>query len=97
MNLFRQYTIVGGMPQAVETYVKTKNLIKTDSVKRGIVSLYRQDVRKYAKNCKHVEAIFDNISASLSEKDMKFSPRVMRKKSVTRNYENDFPGWTTSW
>lgn len=90
MNLFRQYMLVGGMPQAVETYVNTKDFVKTDSIKRDIIDLYREDVGKFAKNRKHVQAIFDNIPAGLSRKDKKFSPGSVKKDSATRDYDDDF-------
>lgn len=43
---FRQYMLVGGMPQAVDTYLTTKNLAATDAVKREILELYADDFRK---------------------------------------------------
>lgn len=45
MDYFRQYLIVGGMPQAVEEYVKTKNFEAVDAVKRMILHLYRDDIQ----------------------------------------------------
>ena len=49
MDLFRQYMIVGGMPQAVLAYVETHNFEKVDYVKRQILKLYRNDIKKYAE------------------------------------------------
>lgn len=43
---FRKYMLVGGMPQAVDTYLTTKNLAATDAVKREILELYADDFRK---------------------------------------------------
>ena len=42
MNDFRQYLLVGGMPQAVDEYVKTKDFAKVDLVKKNILNLYRK-------------------------------------------------------
>ncbi len=50
MDYFRQYMIVGGMPQAVQTYVDTHDFDKVDEKKRDILNLYRNDIRKYADN-----------------------------------------------
>ena len=50
MDYFRQYLIVGGMPQAVSKYVETRDFEKVDEVKRDILALYRNDIHKYADN-----------------------------------------------
>ena len=49
MDYFRQYMIVGGMPQAVERYVETKDFERVDRVKRDILELYRADIVKHAQ------------------------------------------------
>ena len=48
MDFFRQYMIVGGMPQAVLAFTETRNFEETDIVKRDILALYRADIEKYA-------------------------------------------------
>ena len=50
MNYLRQYIIVGGMPQAVDTFIKTNNFDKVDKAKRRILNLYRDDIHKHADN-----------------------------------------------
>jgi len=42
--------IVGGMPQAVEMYANTRDFEKVDKIKRNILNLYREDIRKYAED-----------------------------------------------
>ena len=70
MTLFRQYIIVGGMPQAINTYIDTKNYERVDETKRDILSLYRQDIAKHARGYKRkVESIFDEIPEQLSKHD----------------------------
>ena len=46
MRDFRLYMLVGGMPQAVVTYIETKNLAKVDHTKRNIIKLYEKDFNK---------------------------------------------------
>ena len=46
MRDFRLYMLVGGMPQAIDAYLKDKNLSFVDSVKRSIIELYEDDFRK---------------------------------------------------
>ena len=59
MDYFRQYLIVGGMPQAVEAYVSERDF---DRVKRDILELYRADIVKHAEGYEmKVEQIFDDI------------------------------------
>ena len=73
MNDFRQYILVGGMPQAVLEYIQTKDFELVDMVKRRIIKLYRDDVSKFAEGYKDkVFAIFDGIPSQLSKKEKKF-------------------------
>lgn len=46
---FRHYLIVGGMPQAVLEYIATGDFMRTDTVKRDILALYKADIEKYAE------------------------------------------------
>ena len=70
MDYFRQYMIVGGMPQAVARYVETRDFDSIDRVKRAILELYRADIVKHAAGYEiKVEQIFDNIPAQLQKHD----------------------------
>jgi predicted AAA+ superfamily ATPase len=66
MRDFRLYMIVGGMPQAVETYIKTNNLAQVDMVKRDILALYEVDFNKI-DDYEKASAMFDAIPAQLSK------------------------------
>ena len=48
MKRFREYLIVGGMPQAVDVYRKTGDFSKVDRTKRTILKLYGDDISKFA-------------------------------------------------
>lgn len=73
MDLFRQYLIVGGMPQAVSAYQKTKDFDEVDRVKRRILNLYRDDIQKHAEGYElKVEAIFDEIPSQLKNQNRHF-------------------------
>lgn len=61
---FRLYMLVGGMPQAVESYIETNDFSVVDRVKRDILSLYEDDFRKIDPTGK-ISAIFDSIPAQL--------------------------------
>ena len=91
MTLFRQYIIVGGMPQAVQTYLDTKNFEETDMIKRDILTLYRQDIVKHAKGYERkVEAIFDEIPEQLSKHEKKFVLSSLGNGTKFRDYESSF-------
>ena len=57
MDYFKQYLIVGGMPQAVETYIKTKSFKEVDLIKRDILNLYKDDIVKYLQHSFLLEMI----------------------------------------
>lgn len=91
MNDFRQYMLVGGMPQSVIEYAESKNFEKVDKAKKGILTLYRQDITKYANEYKaKVLAIFDEIPSQLSKKEKKFSISSLESTAKTRAYEDAF-------
>ena len=90
MNLFRQYIIVGGMPQAVMRFIETKgDFMAVDRVKRGILTLYRDGIHKHAGALAYkVEAVFDTLPAALSRHEKKFKPSDISKDSKLREYED---------
>lgn len=68
----RLYVAIGGMPQAVEAYVKDKNFDMVDSIKRGIINLYKDDLMKIDKSGR-LSKMFESIPAQLVSKRNKFS------------------------
>lgn len=89
MDLFRQYMIVGGMPQAVMTYAQTRDFDRTDQVKRDILTLYRADIRRHAAGYElKAENFFDEIPAQLQKHDRKFRLSALDKNARTRSYED---------
>lgn len=91
MNDFRQYILVGGMPQAVLEYVQTKDFESVDIVKRRILKLYRDDVSKFAEGYEDkVFAVFDGIPGQLSKKEKKYQLSSISKQARFRSYEDSF-------
>lgn len=91
MEYFRKYLIIGGMPQAVNAYLETKDFKKVDATKRQILRLYRNDIRKYADNVEtKVTAIFDEIPGQLSKHEKKFRLSALEDEARMRNYEDAF-------
>lgn len=91
MNDFRQYMLVGGMPQVVEAYVETKNFEAADRIKKRILTLYREDITKFAQGYEaKVLAIFDEIPSQLSKIEKKYKLSEINKGARFRDYENAF-------
>lgn len=89
MDYFRQYLIVGGMPQAVEEYVGSRDFARVDRIKRDILTLYRADIVKHARGYEmKVEQIFDDIPAQLQKHDKKFRLSSLKKEARFRDYED---------
>lgn len=91
MNDFRQYLLVGGMPQAVLAYLDGKNFEAADEAKRRILRLYRDDVSKFAEGYEDkVFAIFDGIPGQLSKKEKKYTLSSLDKNARFRTFEDSF-------
>lgn len=89
MDYFRQYLIVGGMPQAVEAYITTRDFDRVDRIKRDILELYRADIVKHAQGCEmKVTQIFDDIPAQLQKHKKKFKLASLKKEVRFRDYED---------
>lgn len=91
MNDFRQYILVGGMPQSVLAYINGKNFEASDIAKRRILKLYRDDVVKFAEGYEDkVFSVFDNIPGQLSKKEKKYRLSSLGKQARLRGFEESF-------
>ena len=89
MELFRQYMIVGGMPQAVLDFSMHRDFASVDRVKRDILALYRADISKHASGYEiKVRSIFDDIPAQLQKHEKKFRLASLKKDARLRDYED---------
>ncbi|WP_298651500.1 AAA family ATPase [uncultured Proteiniphilum sp.] len=91
LDYFRQYLIVGGMPQAVAKYMEKRDFERVDEVKRDIIALYRNDIRKYADSQEtKVSAIFEEIPAQLQKHEKKFRLSALQDEARMRDYSDAF-------
>ena len=91
MTCFRQYLIIGGMPQAVSEYVQTDDLENVDQIKRNILTLYRNDISKHAIGYERkVTSIFDEIPSQLQKHEKRFTLSSLGRSARFREYENSF-------
>lgn len=81
MKSFRLYMIIGGMPQAVDTYLKTNNLQEVDKVKRDILDLYEDDLRKIDTSGR-LSKIVKNIPSQLASNYSYFRPKKAIQKDM---------------
>lgn len=75
MKAFRLYMLVGGMPQAVNCYLRTQNLQEVDKVKRNIIELYESDLRKIDSSGR-LGRLFDDIPAQLARNVSRYMPQT---------------------
>ena len=93
MERYRQYLIVGGMPEVVVTYLENEDFGKTIANQNDILSGYRNDISKYAGNDKMlVKSVFDAIPGQLSKQDKRFVLASIEKNASRRKY-----GAPTQW
>ncbi len=71
MRDFRLYVIIGGMPQAIDTYLTTNNLAEVDAVKRDILNLYIDDFEKIDPSGT-LSILFKSLPGELSKNKLKF-------------------------
>ena len=90
MGLFREYMLVGGMPQAVEGFINnTIDFTDTDQAKKTILSLYHNDLEK-APSPSKAKAVFDNIPSFLSRHDKKIVFSNLQQKANSDDYQETF-------
>ncbi len=87
MKVFRTYMAVGGMPQAVDAYVKGKSFAQIDFVKRNILALYEEDLAKYdSDNREKASIIYRTIPEQLENKNSHFKFSLVDKNARYQHY-----------
>jgi len=87
-QLLLQYTVVGGMPEAVQTFVDTRQMNEVLRIQRDIVRSYEDDMIKYAvKSGKaHIRECFQSIPRQLSKENKKFQYSIIKKGATAAKY-----------
>ena len=86
---YREYLIVGGMPDVVNTYLQEADFSKTLQVQRSIVDSYRDDIAKYAGSEKtRAKLFFDAIPSELSKEKKRFIIADIEQRATAQKYEN---------
>ena len=92
LAMFFVYLIVGGMPDAVRTYVETKDIREVDKVQHDIIGLYKEDFSQYEQEDRklRLKAIYDLIPAELNKQNKKFVFTMLDRELKFDRYENSF-------
>ena len=92
MMLFRQYMIVGGMPQSILAYIgNDRDFRRADMEKRDILEMYRSDIMKIRSSYKSgVIALFDQIPSFLSHKERRVVMNRLDKNATFPKYHDTF-------
>lgn len=92
MLLFRQYMIVGGMPQSIAAFIENdRDFSKADSEKRDILNLYRNDIMRISAGYRSsVLAIYDQIPAFLSKSERRVIMSKIEKGATFPKYHDTF-------
>lgn len=96
MRIFRLYMLIGGMPQAIETYLETNNLQAVDAVKREIVDLYEEDFTKIDGSGLAGD-IYDAIPANLSGNASRYVLTTAREGTRANHVVDLIPDMLSSY
>ena len=86
---YREYLVVGGMPEAVQTFVTKTDFNEVVKVQRSIMTTYRADITSYAgKMAPLVKRVFDAMPSALGKQDKRFVLSDIEKGASLRKYED---------
>lgn len=88
MSLFRDYVIIGGMPEVVSTYVRNKNFSGTLDIQRQLLKDYEEDITKYVEgqDKAKVKAVYNHISTFLAKENKRFQITKIARNARNRDY-----------
>ena len=90
MQLYRQYLVVGGMPECVMQFAQTKDYILVRHTQDTILASYLNDMSKYnnLNEIKKIRLAYDNITVQLSKKNTRFQYKLIKKGGRASEFEN---------
>ena len=90
MEYYRQYQVVGGMPDCVSKFIETHDYILIRHIQETILSAYLNDMSKYNKEneIKKTRLVYDNITVQLSKKNTRFQYKLVKKGGRASEFEN---------
>ncbi len=90
LKLYKEYLIVGGMPECVSQYTSTKDFILIKHLQSMILASYLNDMSKYnsTNEIKKTRLTYDNITVQLSKKNTRFQYKLIKKGARAAEFEN---------
>jgi predicted AAA+ superfamily ATPase len=90
MRLYRQYLVIGGMPECVKQFAETKDYILARHTQDTILASYLNDMSKYnnLNEIKKTRLVYDNITVQLSRKNTRFQYKLIKKGGRASEFEN---------
>lgn len=90
MQLYRQYLVVGGMPECVMQFTETGDYILIRHTQDTILASYLNDMSKYnnLNEIKKTRLVYDNITVQLSKKNTRFQYKLIKKGGRASEFEN---------
>ncbi len=90
MQFYRQYLVVGGMPECVKQYIETKDYILVRNTQNTVLSGYLNDMSKYnnLNEIKKTRLVYENITVQLSKKNTRFQYKLIKKGGRASEFEN---------
>ncbi|MGN0713939.1 MAG: ATP-binding protein [Anaerovoracaceae bacterium] len=90
MQLYRQYLVVGGMPECVKQFAETGDYILIRHTQDTILASYLNDMSKYnnLNEIKKTRLAYDNITVQLSRKNTRFQYKLIKKGGRASEFEN---------
>lgn len=90
LDLFRDYAVIGGMPEAVATYVRNRNFSGTLAIQRQLLKDYEEDITKYVEGLDKakvkVKAVYGHITTFLAKENKRFQVTRIARNARNREY-----------
>ena len=88
LGLFREFMIVGGMPEVVQTFIDTNNFQEASKIQGKILADYQDDISKHAKGQEKIKVrqCYDSIPKQLAKEYKKFQYSVVEKGKTSKKY-----------
>ena len=98
MNYYRQFLVVGGMPDCVDKFVETKDYVLIRHIQKTILASYLNDISKYNREneIKKTRLVYDNITVQLSKRNTRFQYKLIKKGGRASEFENAIEWLTLS-
>lgn len=98
LTYYRQYLVVGGMPECISKYIETKDFILVRHTQDMILASYLNDMSKYnsQNEIKKTRLVYDNITGQLSKKNTRFQYKLIKKGARAAEFENAIEWLTLS-